>query len=87
MAAAATSLERLDGIVFTGEIGWDQPEVRAAIASRLHLLGVSGDLDARPSDDDRIVSHRRPVSEPDIPVLVILAQENRQLAIEAGGII
>jgi acetate kinase len=25
IAAAATSLDRLDGLVFTGEIGWDQP--------------------------------------------------------------
>jgi len=28
IAAAATSLDRLDAVVFTGEIGWDQPEVR-----------------------------------------------------------
>ena len=35
LAAVAASLTRIDALVFTGEIGWDQPEVREAIAGGL----------------------------------------------------
>ncbi|MFD7409784.1 hypothetical protein ACFV7R_46020 [Streptomyces sp. NPDC059866] len=33
---------RLDGLVFTGEIGEDQPEVREEVRARLTALGLSG---------------------------------------------
>jgi acetate kinase len=77
-AAAATSLDRVDAVVFTGEIGWDQPEVRTAICSGLGQLGVRVPLDDRDDADDRIVS-----PSASTPVLVILAQENRQIALDA----
>ncbi|WP_344870611.1 acetate kinase [Allokutzneria multivorans] len=41
LAAAATSLDRVDALVFTGEIGWDQPEVREAVLARLGVLSVT----------------------------------------------
>jgi acetate kinase len=75
IAAAATSLDRLDAIVFTGEIGWDQPEVRHDICAGLGLLGVRlpvvGNLD-----------HDGPVSPWDapVPVLVVEPREEVQLA-------
>jgi acetate kinase len=74
LAAAATSLDRLDAVVFTGEIGWDQPEVRTDICARLGLLGVPTHL-AGDRDDDG------PVSEPGatVPVLVVQPREELQL--------
>jgi acetate kinase len=75
LAAAATSLDRIDAIVFTGEIGWDQPEVRRDICAGLGLLGVplpvTGNLD-----------HDGPVSPPGaaVPVLVVEPREELQIA-------
>lgn len=40
VAAAAAMTSTLDAIVFTGEIGFDQPEVRDAVCSGLGSLGV-----------------------------------------------
>ncbi len=82
IAAAATSLDRIDAIVFTGEIGWDQPEVRAAICAGLRQLGITVPLDDATIDTDRIVTQ-----PPSTPVLVIEAQENLQLAIEATALL
>ncbi|HEX4817612.1 MAG TPA: acetate/propionate family kinase [Nonomuraea sp.] len=77
IAAAATSLTRIDALVFTGEIGWDQPEVRAAVCDRLGLLGVEPPaLGDRPDDG--------PVSPPGaaVPVFVVRTREELQLARE-----
>ena len=41
IAAAAASLPRLDGLVFTGGIGEHSPSVRAATCARLAVLGVT----------------------------------------------
>ncbi|MGW0811263.1 acetate/propionate family kinase [Nonomuraea sp. NPDC002799] len=85
IAAAATSLGRVDALVFTGEIGWDQPEVRDAVCRRLGLLGVEPPVHGNRDDDG-------PVSADDaaVPVLVIQVREELQLAREclqtlAGG--
>jgi acetate kinase len=77
MAAAATSLDRLDGIVFTGEIGWDQPEVRDGVCAGLGLLGV-----VPPGGGNREVDSV--VSAPDarVPVLVVEPREELQVAVE-----
>jgi acetate kinase len=40
IAAAAASLERVDGLVFTGGIGENSGALRAAITSRLAVLGI-----------------------------------------------
>jgi acetate kinase len=74
LAAAATSLDRLDAVVFTGEIGWDQPEVRTGVAAGLRLLGVPDDLSGNREDDG-------PVSRPGarVPVLVVQPREELQL--------
>jgi acetate kinase len=75
MAAAATSLDRLDAIVFTGEIGWDQPEVRRDVCAGLGLFGVPMPVLAHPDHDG-------PVSpaDADVPVLVIEPREELQIA-------
>ncbi|WP_200797449.1 acetate/propionate family kinase [Streptoalloteichus hindustanus] len=75
LAAAATSLDRIDAVVFTGEIGWDQPEVREAACAGLGLLGVRGGLAGNREDDG-------PVSAPGaaVPVLVVRPREELQIA-------
>ncbi|TMR09259.1 acetate/propionate family kinase [Nonomuraea turkmeniaca] len=77
IAAAATSLTRIDALVFTGEIGWDQPEVRAAVCRRLGLLGVQPPVSANRHEDG-------PVSAYDaaVPVIVVQVREELQLARE-----
>ncbi|WP_434441668.1 acetate/propionate family kinase [Lentzea sp. E54] len=80
LAAAATSLDRLDALVFTGEIGWDQPEVRADVVAGLSLLGVSGDLADPPDDDGRI-------SRAGVPVLVVRPREELQLCRDTMAVI
>jgi acetate kinase len=42
IAAAATSLPRLDAVVFTGGIGTNAVRVRAAIVEKLQVLGIGG---------------------------------------------
>jgi acetate kinase len=81
-AAAATSLDRLDAVVFTGEIGWDQPEVRHGVCAGLSLLGVDiPALSERPDDG--------PVSAAGaaVPVIVVEPREELQLAIEARALL
>jgi acetate kinase len=75
IAAAATSLDRLDALVFTGEIGWDQPEVRRGVCAGLTLIGVNIPATGNRSDDGT-------VSLPDAatPVLVIEPREELQIA-------
>ncbi|MFD5827713.1 acetate/propionate family kinase [Lentzea sp. NPDC060358] len=74
LAASATSLDRIDALVFTGEIGWDQPEVRADVVAGLALLGIRGEVNGDPGGDGRI-------SSPDaaVPVLVVRPREELQL--------
>ncbi|PZG57108.1 acetate kinase [Spongiactinospora gelatinilytica] len=82
IAAEATSLSRLDALVFTGEIGWDQPEVREAVCDRLGLLGIG-----RPAIGDPGID--RVVSAPDAEtaVLVIEPREELQLARETLSVL
>ncbi|MEU6712132.1 acetate/propionate family kinase [Nonomuraea sp. NPDC046802] len=77
IAAAATSLRRIDALVFTGEIGWDQPEVREAVCRRLGLLGIRPPALGNRHDDG-------PVSAYDaaVPVMVVQVREELQLARE-----
>jgi acetate kinase len=71
IAAAAACLPRLDAVVFTGEIGSDQPEVREDICAGLPVLGVAGGL--RPViDEDAVVSD----GDAGVPVLVVETGED-----------
>jgi acetate kinase len=74
IAAAATNLDRVDALVFTGEIGWDQPEVREDICAGLGVLGISGGLTGNRENDGAI-------SPPGarIPVLLVEPREDLQL--------
>ncbi|WP_422769163.1 acetate kinase [Plantactinospora sp. WMMC1484] len=77
LAAAATSLDRLDALVFTGEIGWDQPEVRHDVCAGLRLLGVT------PPEGGNVPADSV-VSPPGagVPVLVVEPREDLEVAAE-----
>ncbi|SDW50974.1 acetate kinase [Amycolatopsis xylanica] len=75
IAAVAASLPSVDALVFTGDIGWDQPEVTEAIATGLGVLGIRGGLDSR-RDADAVISEPGAA----VPVLAIRSREELQLA-------
>ncbi|MEV1175115.1 acetate/propionate family kinase [Nonomuraea sp. NPDC049784] len=77
IAAAATSLGRIDALVFTGEIGWDQPEVREAVCRRLGLLGIEPPSLGNRHDDGPVSPFGSAV-----PVMVVQVREELQLARE-----
>ncbi|MEV4801688.1 acetate/propionate family kinase [Nonomuraea sp. NPDC049421] len=77
IAAAATALPRIDALVFTGEIGWDQPEVREAVCRRLGVLGVEPPPLRERSDDGPVSAY-----EAKVPILVVQVREELQLARE-----
>jgi acetate kinase len=81
-AAAATSLDRLDAVVFTGEIGWDQPEVRHEVCAGLGLLGVPLPEGGNRPDDGPIAAVAGGVS-----VLVVEPREELQLAREVRALV
>ncbi|MEO8245792.1 MAG: acetate/propionate family kinase [Chloroflexota bacterium] len=79
IAAMATSLPRLDGVVFTGGIGEHSHRVRSSIARRLTVLGVPepGDRD----EGDAVVAAGPPA------LLVVKAREDRQIADLVEGLL
>ncbi|MEU5983709.1 acetate/propionate family kinase [Streptomyces sp. NPDC047434] len=83
IAGMAASLSRLDALVFTGEIGEDQPEVREEVCARLAVLGLAGGL--------RPVVAERPeiVSAPDsrVPVVVVPTGEAQQIDLETRALL
>lgn len=78
IAAMAASLDRIDALVFTGEIGTDQPELREAVCARLATLGIQGGLD--PDNPQRAVAVSSPGAR--VPVLVVPTGETQQIAAE-----
>ncbi len=82
IAAAAVALPRLDGVVFSGEIGADQPEIREAVSAGLGLLGLPAGLSTE-QDQDGVVS---PASAR-VPVLLVHPQEDRQIAFEVRRVV
>ena len=75
LAAAAASLDRIDALVFTGDIGWDQPETAEAVAGGLGALGIAGGL-SRTRDHDAVISP--PGAK--VPVLTLRSREELELA-------
>lgn len=80
IAAAATSLDRLDALVFTGEIGWDQPEVRRDVCAGLGVLGVEVPWFGHP-ERDQVVS----AADAAVPVLVVEPREELEIAAEVAA--
>ncbi|MCE7003506.1 acetate kinase [Kibdelosporangium philippinense] len=80
LAAMSVHLPRIDALVFTGEIGWDQPEVREAICRNLTRIGVPATLpEGNPTTDAVLSSRFAPV-----PVLAIEPREELQIARETA---
>ncbi len=77
IAAAATGLDRLDAVVFTGEIGWDQPEIRHGICSGLRQLGVP-----TPTHGNRIDDGPASPNGATVTVLVVEPREELEIAAE-----
>ncbi|WP_370648194.1 acetate/propionate family kinase [Amycolatopsis sp. FU40] len=75
LAATAASLDRIDALVFTGDIGWDQPETAEAVAGGLGVLGIAGGL-SRTRERDAVISP--PGAK--IPVLALRSREELELA-------
>ncbi|MEV8420776.1 acetate/propionate family kinase [Streptomyces niveus] len=78
IAAMAASLDRIDALVFTGEIGEDQPEVREEVCAGLGILGVSGGLRVPDASDDA-PAHLVSAPEATVPVVVVPTGEARQI--------
>jgi acetate kinase len=73
IAGAMTSLDRLDGLVFTAGIGEHAASVRAGIVARLGVVGVPG-VGATENGDDRVLAAGPPA------VLRIEAREDLVVA-------
>jgi acetate kinase len=73
IASAATRLERLDAVVFTGGVGEHAGALRAAIVSRLRVLGVP-EISAQETGDDRVLDPGPPA------VLRVEAREDLVIA-------
>jgi acetate kinase len=73
----ATSLDRLDALVFTGGVGEHSALIRTRVCTRLGLLGLPETL--LPADGDAVISQAdgRPA------VVVVTAREDAQMAREA----
>ncbi len=83
VAAMAASLDRLDALVFTGEIGEDQPEVREAACAGLSVLGLAGGL---APDNPRVPTVISP-SGAAVPVIVVPTGETWQVARETRQVL
>ncbi|MFA3872931.1 acetate/propionate family kinase [Streptomyces sp. MMCC 100] len=86
IAAMAASLDRLDALVFTGEIGEDQPEVREEVCARLSALGVRGGLltpDGATVDSPAVVS----ADGAAVPVIVVPTGEAQQVDRETRALL
>ena len=79
IAAAATALPALDGLVFTGGIGEHAASIRADIVRRLALLRVPTMLREVPAD--AVVAEGPPA------VVVVIAREDRMIADEAAALL
>lgn len=78
LAAVAASLDHVDALVLTGDIGWDQPEVAEAIADGLGVLGLKGGLSSN-REHDAVISP----ADARIPVLTVWSREELELAAAA----
>ncbi|HSK92948.1 MAG TPA: acetate/propionate family kinase [Candidatus Angelobacter sp.] len=81
IAAAATALDRLDALVFTGGIGENSAAIRADITRRLAVLGIPEVPDE--VGRDAVLSHR----DASIAVLRIEAREDLVIAGEVADLL
>ena len=77
----ATSLERLDALVFTGGIGEHSALVRSRVCARLGVLGLPDSL--LPADGDAVIAPAHRGSA----VVVVTAREDAQMARETRALL
>ncbi len=82
IAAAATSLAMLDGVVFTGGIGEGSAVVRDAVVARLGALGVGGPI-VDDADGDAVLTPGGVA----VAVLRIIAREDLVIARDAAALL
>jgi acetate kinase len=82
LAAVAASLDHVDALVFTGDIGWDQPEVAEAVSGGLGVLGIRGGL-SRTRERDAVISG----DDARVPVLAVQSREELSLASAAMSVL
>ena len=82
IAALATALGGLDGIVFTGGVGEHQPPIRDAVCGHLAWLGVAVNDAANSQNSTRIDASGSP-----IPVFIVPTDEEQVIADEARSIL
>ncbi|MEV6780937.1 acetate/propionate family kinase [Streptomyces sp. NPDC051098] len=88
IAAMSASLDRLDVLVFTGEIGEDQPEVREEVCAGLGVLGVRAGLAVPPLEELYREGVRRIDGPgPGVPVVVVATGETQQIAVETRRVL
>ncbi|RSD11656.1 acetate/propionate family kinase [Amycolatopsis eburnea] len=75
IGAAATSLSRLDAVVFTGGVAEHQPELITSVLGGLGVLGLRAGALPR-TDADRIVT----AADSPVPALIVLPREDLELA-------
>lgn len=82
IAALATALGGLDGIVFTGGVGEHQPQIRNAVCGHLAWLGAAVNDAANSQNATRIDA-----SGSQIPIFVVPTDEEQVIADEARSIL
>ncbi|HEX7171987.1 MAG TPA: acetate/propionate family kinase [Candidatus Limnocylindria bacterium] len=80
IASAATALERLDALTFTGGIGEGSPLVRQRICRRLGALGI-GAVDGAATSGDRLIAAVEP------SVAVVHAREDLVIARQVAEVV
>jgi acetate kinase len=83
IGAMATSLDRIDALVFTGGVGEHAAEIRTAVCAELRVLGVMVPTSAPSPQRDALISD---VSA-QVAVLVVFAREDLQIALEVRQVI
>jgi acetate kinase len=81
IGALATSLDRLDALVFTGGIGEHSTLVRTRVCARLSLLGLPESL--LPAEGDAVIAP----ADQGPAVVVVTAREDAQMAREARRVL
>lgn len=84
IGAYAAAMGGLDGVVFTGGIGENSPEVRSACCGGLEFLGITMDDVANASDEkEKVIT----TAASRVPVMVIPTNEELVIALDTAALV